>query len=145
MRYWDSSALLPLLVNEPQSEEMRSLAGDPGPMVVWWGSPVECLSALTRRSRMGLTRSELARAEALLTGFRDEWSEVPPVDPVRATAEVLLRRHPLRAADALQLAAALVATDFKPQEHDFITLDTRLGVAAHGEGFRVLPPLPDDA
>lgn len=48
-----------------------------------------------------------------------------------------MRLHPLRAADALQLAAALVLSDFEPRTLPFVTLDDRLASAARREGFEV--------
>jgi len=50
----------------------------------------------------------------------------------------LLRLHPLRAADAQQLAAALVLSDFEPRTLPFVTLDGQLAAAARREGFEVL-------
>ena len=67
------------------------------------------------------------------------WTEVLPTDSVRSQAERLLLRHPLRAADALQLAAAMLWVDAEPDGHPLITFDGRLAEAARGEGFRALP------
>lgn len=58
---------------------------------------------------------------------------------VRNQAIRLLGLHPLRAADALQLAAALVWADRRPRGHPFVCLDAGLREAAHAEGFSVLP------
>ncbi len=52
-----------------------------------------------------------------------------------------LRVHPLRAADALQLAAAFIAAERRPSSLELITLDDRLAAAARKEGF-VLVDLP---
>ena len=60
-----------------------------------------------------------------------------PSAKVREHARRLLLRHPLRAADALQLAAALTWALDRPREHALCTLDTRLAEAAKGEGFRL--------
>ena len=54
---------------------------------------------------------------------------------VRNRAIRLLRVHPLRAADAFQLAAALVAFRAQPQDAIFLTGDERLRLAAEREGF----------
>jgi predicted nucleic acid-binding protein len=66
------------------------------------------------------------------------WQEVLPVDPVRTTAQRLLRVHPLRAADALQLAAAVVASEHDAASLPFVCLDDRLAEAAAREGFPVV-------
>jgi uncharacterized protein len=50
----------------------------------------------------------------------------------------LLSVHDLPAADALQLAAALVVTQERPQLLSFACLDGRLLSAARKEGFEVL-------
>ena len=43
--------------------------------------------------------------------------------------------HPLRAADALQLAAAFVAAERGPSSLQVVTLDERLADAMRKEGF----------
>jgi predicted nucleic acid-binding protein len=66
---------------------------------------------------------------------------VQPVTAVRTTAIRLLRVHPLRAADALQLAAAIVAAEDHPATLQLVTLDERLAQAAEREGFEVVRPV----
>lgn len=136
MRFWDSSAVLPLLVREPTSARaLKWLAEDPR-MIVWWGTRVECVSALVRLERDGaLTTEDLGVALADLGRLQTSWHEVEPGDILRETAERLLRVHPLRAADALQLAAAVVAAQHRPSALPFVSLDTRLVTAAGREGF----------
>jgi len=76
-------------------------------MVAWWGSPVECWSAFARLSREGvLDETAVQAATERLDTLRQAWVEVLPTEQVRNHAARLLRIHPLRAADALQLAAA---------------------------------------
>jgi predicted nucleic acid-binding protein len=137
--FWDSSALLPLLV--PEAETARAVAwilADDA-MVAWWGTPVECASALARLVREGaLGRDESAVAADRMALLHAAWVEVQPSENVRGHATRLLRRHPLRAADALQLGAAMVWAHDRPAGQSFATLDVRLAEAAHGEGFRVL-------
>lgn len=65
------------------------------------------------------------------------WAEVGPTTGVREQAMRLVRVHSLRAANAVQLAAAIVASDFQPISLEFVTLDTRQAEAAEKEGFRV--------
>jgi predicted nucleic acid-binding protein len=139
MKFWDSSALLPLLVNEPIGKQLRqTLAGDPQ-VLAWWSSRIEMASALARRERDGLlTPAEANAAFLALQRLSEAWEEVSPSDLIRATALRLLRTHPLRAADSLQLAAAVVASGREPASLEFVCLDDRLGDAARREGFPVI-------
>jgi predicted nucleic acid-binding protein len=138
MRYWDSSALLPLLVGERQSGRMEQLLRDDPAVVTWWATPVECVSALARLERTGMLSSAGMRlALTRLTAASAGWMEIPASTAVRDQAIRLLRLHPLRAADALQLAAALIASNFQPDSLEFISLDGHQSEAAEREGFRV--------
>jgi predicted nucleic acid-binding protein len=107
--------------------------------VVWWGTPVECVSAIGRREReaaLGLDDATIALDR--LRALAGAWQEVLPSDAVRTTAQRLLRMHPLRAAGSLQLAAAIVASEGDPTRVPFVCLDDRLGEAAMREGFSVV-------
>jgi predicted nucleic acid-binding protein len=138
MRYWDSSALMSLLVTEATSPRMEELLRDDPAMVTWWGTPVECVSALARLEReAALTPDDLRAALERLRQASLGWVEVPATADVRDQAIRLLRVHRLRAADALQLAAAVVASDFQASAFEFVTLDTRQADAAEREGFAV--------
>lgn len=108
MRFWDSSAVVPLCVEEPRTPPVcQLLEADPG-MVVWWGSAVECWSALARLRRDGqLSLPEDEEARAILDALARAWVEILPTDDVRTLAGRILRVHSLRAAAAFQLAAAL--------------------------------------
>jgi predicted nucleic acid-binding protein len=140
MNFWDSSAILPLLVAESGTAEMRTLYEAHPEMVAWWGAPVECTSALARLEREGkLDATSVGRAQRQLKFLQDQWHEVQPVELVRQTAQRLLRVHPLRAADALQLASAVVVCDHRPQTWGFVCLDDRLSAAAEREGFQLRP------
>lgn len=135
MKYWDSSALVPLLLDQPLTERARALYGQDSELVVWWGSPIECASAISRLHREGqLTAAEEAQARALLLSLKASWFEVQPGDVLREQALRILRVHPLRAADALQLAAAIEWAG-SPPDGDFISFDDRLAAAAQREGF----------
>lgn len=139
MRFWDSSAVVPFLVDEPARPRMLSLLESDHDLTVWWGTPVECTSAIARRERLGdhdatATNIALARLGAL----QRTWREVAPSEQVRDLARRLLRVHPLRAPDALQLAAALTAADGEPTTLAFVTLDERLASCARREGFEVV-------
>ncbi|MGB8932158.1 MAG: PIN domain-containing protein [Anaeromyxobacteraceae bacterium] len=139
MRFWDASALVPLLADEAASAPMRDRLEEDAEILVWWATPVECSSALARRLReRRLDRREATRGEERLRRLARDWTEVVPGEAVRIQAQRLLRVHPLRAADALQLAAAIVAAEHEPAALDFVTLDEWLAEAAEREGFRVI-------
>lgn len=141
MRFWDSSALVPLLVAESGSVSvMQAYEGDPE-LVVWWVTEVECVSALARLEREGsLLGASMAAALQRLDALAMAWHEVQPIGRLRQTAVRLLRMHPLRSADALQLAAALMTAEDHPATLPFVTLDDRLALAAEREGFTVVRP-----
>ena len=138
MNYWDTSAIVPLLVREADTAmregQLRQVAG----VVTWWGTRIECVSALCRRER-GNALSPRAVQSALnrLEALDRQWLIVTPSQLLQLRAERLLRLHPLRAADAVQLAAALLACREEPQNCTFHTADARLGNAAKAEGFEV--------
>jgi uncharacterized protein len=136
MKYWDASGIVPLLVRQTRTQELeRVLTLDPE-LVTWWGTSVECLSALLRLGREGrLTTVDVHDAERRLQELRSGWDEVLPTEACRRTAERMLRVHGLRAADALQLAAALIAADHDPSRLDLVCLDQRLAEAGRKEGF----------
>lgn len=139
MRFWDSSAIVPLLVDEAEQKHIHAQLEHDAAMLVWWGTPVECVSALARRERDGSLDSDAMRiALQRLRALTDQWHEVLPTSALRTAAERMLRVHPLRAADALQLAAALVAAERDPPSLEFVSLDDRLQEAASKEGFRVV-------
>ncbi|MGH2781856.1 MAG: type II toxin-antitoxin system VapC family toxin [Thermoleophilaceae bacterium] len=139
MRFWDSSALVPLCLEEPATAAARKLyEGDPE-MAVWWGTPVECGSAFARLRRDGvLEETQESIALSILDSLGGLWHEIQPTAELRALALRLLRVHALRAADALQLAAGL-AWSGTPPDGELVTLDDRLGTAARREGFQVMP------
>jgi hypothetical protein len=142
VRFWDSSAIVPLLAEEPASRACREVLRRDGAQVVWWLTRTEALSALCRRQRDGaLTRAELGRAAQRLEKLAARWAEVEPIPAVREAAERLLRLHRLRAADALQLGAALVAADDRPRGRPFVSLDDVLTEAAEREGFTAVVPV----
>jgi predicted nucleic acid-binding protein len=138
VRFWDTSAVAPLLVREPRTKRARELLEGDAELAVWWATPVECWSVLSRRVREGaLTQAAEDEAAARLDLLRGAWYELLPSEAVRTRARRLLRVHPLRAADALQLAAALVWTADE-EEAEFVAADGRLCDAARLEGLAVV-------
>jgi uncharacterized protein len=139
VKFWDSSAIVPLLIAEASTPRLQALAAEDPAMLVWWGSEVECASALARLEReLSIDGSAIAAAFSRLGQLKVAWHEINPSDAVRETAARFLRVHPLRAADALQLAAAFAAAEGRPGSLEFITLDDRLCLAARKEGFAVV-------
>ena len=135
--FWDASAIVPLCVGQAGSgfarEALRSKS-----IAVWWGTPVETASAFARLVCAGeLDQRDLRMTMTRLAALRGMWIEVQPSEGLRALAEGLIERHPLRAADALQLAAALIWSRRRPQKRSFVCLDGRLADAAGKEGFSV--------
>jgi len=135
--FWDASAVVPLCVAQPASPYVRAALQNRA-VAIWWGTPVEVTAAFWRLLRGGyLTQPQFTRALKRLAGFRARWAEVAPASRVRELTDALLERHPLRAADALQLAAALVWCEERPRGERFVCLDRRLAEAAAREGFEV--------
>jgi uncharacterized protein len=115
VRFWDSSAIVPLLIAEPTTRRLQKLAAKDSAMLVWWGSETECVSALARLERDGgLSSRALTLAFKRLAQLATGWHEVDPSDAIREAAARFLRVHQLRAADALQLAAAFLAAERRP-------------------------------
>lgn len=127
-------------MDEDETAGVTALFDADPALLVWWATELECLSALARRERSGaVAPDEMSEALDRLATLTLEWREVAPEILVRRNARHLLRVHDLRAADALQLAAARVGADEDPFESEFVCLDERLARAARVEGFRVLP------
>jgi len=133
--FWDASAIVPLCVpQQAPGRERQALRSYPP--VVWWGTPVEVTSAVLRlRREEHLNDSQQEAARQRLARLRQSWAEVQPAERVRMLAERLLERHALRAADALQLAAALVWCNERPKGRYFFCRDRRLADVARREGF----------
>ena len=150
MKFWDASAIVPLLVRQARSAELMELLEQDPLMITWWGTPVECLpgppahSRRVPRSGAGPRRrgQELGLhhrpGASRLREFRGRWDEVIPGEAFRRMAERMLRVHALRSADALQLAAGVLAADHDPARLEFVCLDRRLCEAGRKEGF-ILP------
>ncbi|MBN1669891.1 MAG: type II toxin-antitoxin system VapC family toxin [Kiritimatiellae bacterium] len=140
MKFWDSSALVPLFVEESATAAMRDVLRADREVIAWWCTPTECASAIARLEREGsLTTADCSAALRRLDDLCASWYEVQPVPAVRVLARRLLRAHNLRAADALQLAAAVVAAENDPSSLAIVSLDARFSTTAAKEGFTVFP------
>ena len=138
--FWDTSAIIPVLLPEPRSAALTEALASDREVTLWWGTPVECLSAVYRRHRDSPVPAPLL-TEALnrLRALVEDADTVSPTDEVRRRAGRLVAAHPLRAADALQLGAALVWCEEQSHGEVFVCLDDRLREAARREGFSLMP------
>lgn len=140
MRFWDTSALVPLVVREGASATIERLLLEDARIVVWWSTRVEFEGALARRVRSGnLAEAELEQARADLSTLLERSVEIEPTVDIRKRAVDLLYRHDLRAADALQLASAISWADENPAGAELVCLDARFRGAAESAGFTILP------
>jgi predicted nucleic acid-binding protein len=136
LRFWDSSGVVPLLLPQFSSDPALDLYWRDPVMVVWWGAQIECASAIARAERLGeQPPDECEIARGRLEVRQREWYEVSPTEAVRVRASRIVRVHPLTAADALQLAAAQVASRDRVADLAFVSFDKRLLAAAENEGF----------
>jgi predicted nucleic acid-binding protein len=140
MRFWDSSALIPLLIREKSSDAMRTILTSDRHIAASVITPIEIESALWRRRHHGdFDAEQHSTAGETFAELTRSWSEIGDINVVRGIALDLLSRHVLRAADAIQLATAVVAAGSNRVPLAFITLDLDLAIAARAEGFAVLP------
>ena len=144
MRFWDSSAIVPLVLPQKSTPPLKSrYAADPI-INVWCLTAVEVWSAACRLRRQGLLDSPGMRAaRRRLQSLSGSWVELDDVRAVRSRAQRLLETHPLRAGDSLQLAAALLLVGERPERVAFVTLDARLAAAAEREGFEIEGVTPE--
>ena len=111
MKFWDSSAMVPLIVNEEETEYCLKTLSDDQEMLIWCLSKVEVISALCRRVRdRTLSEAAFQKAKRHLNDLIEHAYEVKAIEKVRNRALRLLEVHPLRAADACQLASVLVVS-----------------------------------
>lgn len=130
---------MPLLLLEQSTATMKDIFGRDRAVFAWWAAEVECVSALARVEReRRLSPDDLAFAYRRLRVFCTSWYVIQPNETLKEIAKRLLRVHPLSAADALQLAAAVVASRHNPRSLEFVCLDNRLSTAAQREGFGVV-------
>ena len=137
MRYWDASALVPLIVAEADSDLVRGWLSEDDHIVTWVWTRTEIRSAVARRMREGLlSRPRCRGVFDRLDVLAGSWDEVTDALAVRSRAETLLMRYPLRAADAGQLGAALLVRERLARPLTFVCRDRRLLSAADLEGLR---------
>jgi predicted nucleic acid-binding protein len=133
--FWDSSALVPLCVQQSITPHAVALHKTHD-VVAWWAAPVEIASALARLVRLQqIIPTDYAKARKLAKALSDSWSLIQPSDVLRARALQLVDQYDLRAADAMQLAAAMEWCEGAPQGRVFLSADQRLREAALLVGF----------
>ncbi len=134
--FWDTSAIVPLCQSEGRSAAVAHLWKQYEQKIVWWGSIVELYSALARleREKMIVARQRVA-AENRINRISLTWFTVAPTEHLRELAQTFPATYELKAADSLQLAAALIAVREKPHKQEFITGDGKLAAAATSAGF----------
>ena len=143
MIFWDSSAIVPLCVNEPATSTVRSILAEDPVTVVWWTTRTEvhlCPSAADSRGQSYFSGRKIGKGRA--GDPSSTWIEIQPTARLRAIAERLLAVHSLRSADAFQLAAALQWCRGHTTDMSLVCFDTRLRSAAYKEykeGFRIFP------
>ncbi|MDX1584870.1 MAG: type II toxin-antitoxin system VapC family toxin, partial [Thermoanaerobaculia bacterium] len=121
MRYWDASALVPLVVAEDSSKRVRALLRDDPAIVTWAWTRIEIVSAIERRAREGTLSREMRR-ECLsrFEAFAEHWDEIVDLLAVRTRAMTILARQEVRAADAAQLAAAMLLAEDDPSSIELV-------------------------
>ncbi len=136
--FWDTSALVPLCVQQQPSPAVQQLVHQ-YEISVWWGTAVEMRSAFERLLRTGeLTAAEHAAAGFRLEMLRRSWRELQPSEALRSQAEAFLMQYSLKAADSLQLAAAWTWCGGYAKSHVLILADGQLTAAARQVGFQVV-------
>ena len=142
MRFWDTSALVPLLVAERSSSTVGELYRTDPHIAVAWTAAIECSSACVRQHREHkISDTQLTRLLERLHTLSDAWHFAESTIEVRVGAERLVARHGLRAGDAIQLASAIAMNEVGKRGPDVVCLDRRLTLAATAEGLHVVPEI----
>jgi hypothetical protein len=140
LKFWDSSAIVPLILEEPWTNALLKLHNEDPVMIVWWFTELECASALARLELESLIEnSVLIQSFKMLARLTAQWQEIQPVQKIKVISKRLLRVHNLRTADSSQLAAAILANEKNQETLPFVCLDKKLNKAAMKEGFSCLP------
>lgn len=139
MRFWDSSAIVPLLVKQDSTAGQTKLLRSDTTQIVCWTTHCECFSALARLEREGaLTPQFFKLSHQRLLSMAASWQVVLPEEALQQETKRILRTHGVRCADAFQLASAVLASGKRPATLQFVTLDNGLALAASREGFEVI-------
>ena len=132
--------MIPLIFEEPASPVMKELLMEDTGMVVWWETWVECSVTVSRLRREEiLDDSSQDETRATLDRLSANWQEIEPTVGLRLLTMLISKAHPLKAADCLQLTAALRWCEGDPDGTGLVCLDNQLRQAAEVEGFQMLP------
>lgn len=135
MRFWDSSALVPLLSDEETTDVVQALFREDRNIVTAFITPVELISAVCRKA--GVNRDLRRQAMRRYAVLEANWTLVDDYEQLMASARSIAAQRCLRTGDAIHLACALRARPDKSLP--FVTFDGELIFAARDEGFTVLP------
>jgi predicted nucleic acid-binding protein len=140
LRYWDSSALIPLLLTEPRTPEILEIYRQDPAMAVWCLTPYEIWAAIARRRKEGRLRSpDIRTLRVRLSALARDWTVIRDPDAIGKTAYRILDVHGLGPAQAIQISAALAIVGGSADEIPFVTLDDRVAQAAIAEGLSIMP------
>ena len=106
--FWDTSAIIPVLLPERLGGPHRSAGGGPRSHPVVGHAGTVPVGHLPPPPRAPVPAALLTEALNRLRALVEDADTVSPTDEVRRRAGRVVAAHPLRAADALQLGAALV-------------------------------------
>ena len=135
--FWDASALAHVCIPGQITRTARDLVRA-DIIAVWWSTPLEVHSVLNRVHREGaISKAAIRASRERALGVLSGCLTIPPTDAVKELAFVQLDRFPLKASDALQLAAALIWCKQIPRGRRFICNDRQLLSAATATGFEV--------
>ena len=137
MKFWDTSAIIPLFINEELTSTAKSYLEQDKQMMIWWGTSIEVYSTVSRLEREGVLSEQ--EQESVISCFREleETSiEIHPQDSIKKTAKRLVRNHAIKTLDALQLASCIFANNEFTVK--MVTFDERLRRIAQKEGISVL-------
>jgi uncharacterized protein len=135
VRFWDSSALVPLLSDEEKTDVVQALFREDRNIVTAFITPVELISAICRKA--GVNRDLRRLAMQRYSVVQANWTLIDDYEQLMASARAIAAQQCLRTGDAIQLACALRARPDKSLP--FVTLDGELIYAAREAGFTVLP------
>lgn len=136
MRFWDTSALVPLLTEEGTSALLTELFQQDRDVIASFITPVEITSALWRKA--GVNDDLRHLAEQRYAVLEANWTLIDEYALAVEIAKRFASQYGLRAGDAIQLACAVIAVPNR-NELPFVVNDYDLKAAARAEGFPVLP------
>lgn len=133
--YFDTSALIPLVVGEPASSTCARLWNEATRVVSTRLVYPEARAALAQAQRMNRLRAvELEQAVVELDSIALEISYIEVSAELAASAGHLAQAHGLRGYDAVHLASAVLVND---EEFALVTGDRPLASAAQSVGISV--------